>query len=81
MAIGNWLAGEEEPSTEAVSVLGEALSDPDPLVRGHGAWAPGRVRSAERLLADRRGVEEDEWVRGVGDTPILPLWGHPVLRT
>jgi epoxyqueuosine reductase QueG len=32
---GNW------GSEEAVPVLVEALSDPEPLVRSHSAWAPG----------------------------------------
>jgi hypothetical protein len=37
VALGNW--GAEE----AIPVLVEALSDAEPLVRGHSAWALGRM--------------------------------------
>lgn len=45
VALGNW------GSPEAVPVLARALSDPEPLVRAHAAWALGRVRSAAASLA------------------------------
>jgi epoxyqueuosine reductase len=59
VALGNWGA------PEAVPALARALDDPDPLVRGHAAWALGRIGSAESeaALAQRRGEEEDDSVR------------------
>jgi epoxyqueuosine reductase len=68
VALGNW------GSPEAVPVLVAALDDAEPLVRGHAAWALGRIlvrlgipgdggfEGAEALLA-RLEVEEDPWVR------------------
>jgi len=65
VALGNWLSGEAEPPPEAVRVLVEALSDPESLVRGHAAWALGRISSAAARseLERRASVEEDPWVR------------------
>ena len=40
VALGNWGA------PEAVPVLTRALADPEPVVRGHAAWALGRVGSS-----------------------------------
>ncbi|HLL45058.1 MAG TPA: tRNA epoxyqueuosine(34) reductase QueG [Longimicrobiaceae bacterium] len=68
VALGNW------GSPEAVPVLAESLSDAEPLVRGHAAWALGRIASREgcpqdvasevgEALASRLFVEEDDWVR------------------
>lgn len=45
VGLGNW------GSPEAVAVLSRALSDPEPLVRAHAAWALGRVGSAEARSA------------------------------
>ena len=45
VALGNW--GAEE----AVPVLVAGLSDPAPLVRGHAAWALGRVGNPAALAA------------------------------
>ncbi len=45
VALGNW--GAEE----AVPVLVAGLSDPAPLVRGHAAWALGRVGTPAALAA------------------------------
>ncbi|HEV2149946.1 MAG TPA: tRNA epoxyqueuosine(34) reductase QueG [Longimicrobiaceae bacterium] len=59
VALGNW------GSPEAVPVLAAALNDEEPLVRGHAAWALGRI-GTEGALAALRGraeVEEDAWVR------------------
>jgi epoxyqueuosine reductase len=44
-----------------VPVLTLALSDPEPLVRAHAAWALGRVGSAEAMaaLSSRAAVESD----------------------
>jgi epoxyqueuosine reductase len=68
VALGNW------GSPEAVPVLAESLSDAEPLVRGHAAWALARIASGEgcppevasrarEALTSRLSVEEDEWVR------------------
>ena len=48
----------------AVPVLSRSLSDDEPLVRGHAAWALGRIGSRDGLapLLDRVAIEEDEWV-------------------
>ena len=59
VALGNW------GSPEAVPVLAAALNDEEPLVRGHAAWALGRIgtEGALQALLGRAEVEEDEWVR------------------
>jgi hypothetical protein len=59
VALGNWGAAE------AVPALVRALSDPEPLVRGHAAWALGRNGTAEAraALEARAGVESDAYVR------------------
>ncbi len=68
VALGNWLASKRqgEPSAEALDVLSAALSDPDPLVRGHAAWAMGRARGpgAHHRLALASASEPDAWVAG-----------------
>jgi epoxyqueuosine reductase len=58
VALGNW------GSPEAVPALALALNDEEPLIRGHAAWALGRIpdeRSLDALRA-RLAVEDDEWV-------------------
>ncbi|TVP74891.1 MAG: tRNA epoxyqueuosine(34) reductase QueG [Gemmatimonadales bacterium] len=66
VALGNWLAtvSPSEPPEEAIAVLTEALSDPEPLVRGHAVWALRRVRSAvaEEALSAARASEDDPFV-------------------
>ena len=59
VALGNWGADE------AVPTLVSALSDSAPLVRGHAAWALGRISSPAALegLASRLIVEDEGWVR------------------
>jgi len=68
VALGNWR------SAEAVPALLEALDDDEPLVRGHSAWALGRIASADetlervtleiaRALGERLAVEGDGRVR------------------
>jgi epoxyqueuosine reductase len=59
VALGNW------GSPEAVPALASALSDPEPLVRSHGAWALGCIGSAEacRVLEEHLAVESDSGVR------------------
>ena len=58
VALGNW--GAEE----AVPTLVSALSDTAPLVRGHAAWALGRVGSpaALEVLSSRLEEESDPFV-------------------
>jgi epoxyqueuosine reductase len=59
VALGNW------GSPAAVPVLSSALSDRDPLVRGHSAWALGEIGSAEAFaeLEAFRPLERDPFVR------------------
>lgn len=59
VALGNW------GSPQAAPVLVDALSDGEPLVRGHAAWALGRVGSsaAKAALTTRLAVEPSPWVR------------------
>ena len=59
VALGNW------GSPEAVPALAIALNDDEPLVRGHAAWALGRIgtEAARQALAGRAEGEEDAWVR------------------
>jgi epoxyqueuosine reductase len=59
VALGNWGAAE------AVPVLTGALQDEEPLIRGHAAWALGRIGTLEAMEALRRkeGLEEDVSVR------------------
>jgi epoxyqueuosine reductase len=59
VALGNW--GAEE----AVPVLVEALGDPEPLVRGHAAWALGEIGSVESVSALEavESSERDSFVR------------------
>ncbi|HET9439395.1 MAG TPA: tRNA epoxyqueuosine(34) reductase QueG [Longimicrobiales bacterium] len=59
VALGNW------GSLEAVPVLSDALRDLEPLVRGHAAWALGRIGGATALdaLRDALTLECDAWVR------------------
>jgi epoxyqueuosine reductase len=68
IALGNW------GSAEAVPVLVAALEDDEPLVRGHAAWALGRIAACPDSPPDvastcaaaidgRLSGEVDEWVR------------------
>jgi epoxyqueuosine reductase len=58
VALGNWGA------PEAVPALDSRLGDPSSLVRGHVAWALGRIGTApaRAALAARRTIEDDPWV-------------------
>lgn len=58
VALGNW------GSEEAVPPLLEALSDSEPLVRAHAAWALGEIVSAESVAAleGARAAERDTFV-------------------
>lgn len=59
VALGNWGA------PEAVPALAAALHDDEPLIRGHAAWALGRIGTdaAREALSARTVVENDAWVR------------------
>jgi epoxyqueuosine reductase len=59
VALGNW------GSPEAVPVLVRSLQDDEPLIRGHAAWALGRIgtEAAWQSLRGREVAEDDEWVR------------------
>ena len=59
VALGNWGAAE------AVPVLVRALADEEVLVRGHAAWALGRMgtREARQSLLEILEDEADGWVR------------------
>jgi epoxyqueuosine reductase len=68
VALGNWGA------PEAVPALVAALEDEEPLVRGHAAWALGRIgrgsaasgsdlSEIEAALGRRMAAEADAWVR------------------
>ncbi len=59
VALGNW------GSPEAVPVLEKALNDGEPLIRGHAAWALGRIGNddARRALGNHFSAERDPWVR------------------
>jgi epoxyqueuosine reductase len=67
VALGNW------GGREAVPALSRALDDPEPLIRGHAAWALGRILERQGIPGDggfevaeallfRLHVEEDPWV-------------------
>ncbi|MBM3942775.1 MAG: tRNA epoxyqueuosine(34) reductase QueG [SAR202 cluster bacterium] len=51
-------------STDAVPVLSCALDSAEPLVRGHAAWALGRIggTAAQAALEQALGQEQDAWV-------------------
>lgn len=59
VALGNW------GDPEALPALARALHDAEPLIRGHAAWALGRLPAEEALPTLERGLatETDEWVR------------------
>ncbi len=59
VALGNW----GDPA--AIPALSNALRDPEPLIRGHAAWALGRIAAPEarRHLEQALATEPDEWVR------------------
>ncbi|NLF10646.1 MAG: tRNA epoxyqueuosine(34) reductase QueG [Anaerolineaceae bacterium] len=59
VAAGNW----GDPS--AVPILAALLGDHEALIRGHAAWALGRIATpaARRALEQRRPGEAEDWVR------------------
>ncbi len=66
VALGNWGAADGVPA------LVEALSDADAQVRGHAAWALGRVGSQPAIaaLASRVASEHDPFVLSELDTAL-----------
>jgi len=65
VAMGNWLASEGQLPEQALTLLSYALSDPEPVVRAHAAWALGRIGStgARAALSSRLADEAQESVR------------------
>ncbi len=59
VALGNWAAPETAPALVGL------LSDAEPLIRGHAAWALGRVATehARAALVAARGREPELWVQ------------------
>jgi epoxyqueuosine reductase len=59
VALGNW------GDARAVPALVRALDDHEPLIRGHAAWALGRIggEDARQALAARLATEGDDWAR------------------
>jgi epoxyqueuosine reductase len=72
VALGNRAA------PEAVPVLADALRDLEPLVRGHAAWALGRIggEAATAALRDALTLECNAWVR----EELLLALGLPALH-
>jgi epoxyqueuosine reductase len=72
VALGNAL------DRSAVNALIESLTgDPHPMVRGHAAWALGRIASpsALRALRGRYSAEKDEGVRAEIAAALEPFVG------
>jgi epoxyqueuosine reductase len=61
--------------TQAVPALGRALTHSEPLVRGHAAWALGRIggNDACRLLREEAGHEHDVDVREEIEAALAPV--------
>lgn len=59
VALGNW------GDPVAVPALVRALKDSEPLIRGHAAWALGRIATtrAHKALRQAQAAETDEWAR------------------
>jgi epoxyqueuosine reductase len=70
-----WRVSTESPPPEAVPALAVALNDEEPLVRGHAAWALGRIgtEAARQALRGRAEVEEDNWVREEIGSALRPV--------
>lgn len=59
VALGNW----GHPT--AVPALARGIEDPEPLIRGHAAWALGQIGTmdSQRALEQALGREGETWVR------------------
>jgi epoxyqueuosine reductase len=68
VALGNW----GDPA--AVPALAQALHDAEPLIRGHAAWALGRIAApgARRALEQAQAREIDSFVRQELAATLLP---------
>lgn len=62
------LGNRGDPS--ALPLLANVLDDADPVVRGHAAWAIGRIDPREPALASARAREPDERVRAEIDAAL-----------
>ncbi|MFL5576335.1 MAG: HEAT repeat domain-containing protein [Gemmatimonadaceae bacterium] len=64
-------------SVDDVPALVAVLSDEEPLVRGHAAWALGRIGSpaATEPLRERLSSEGDPWVAGELRSALVALGG------
>jgi epoxyqueuosine reductase len=71
VALGNLGSGE------AVPVLAAALDDEEPLVRGHAAWALGRIprEGSTDALLGRLELEREEWVREEIELALVEVAG------
>lgn len=67
VALGNW------GDPVAVPALIQALHDREPLIRGHAAWALGRIDSEAgwRALEQALATEEDAYVQGEIEAALL----------
>ena len=68
VALGNW------GDPVAVPALTRALHDPEPLIRGHAAWALGRIDTPEarQALSEAWKRETDPYVRGEIEGALEP---------
>jgi len=66
---------------DAIPALGRALADPEPLIRGHAAWALGRIggAGARRQLDAVLRREPEAWVRAEAEM-ALEACGSLVFR-
>jgi epoxyqueuosine reductase len=73
VALGNW------GNPQAVPALRNALHDHEPLIRGHAAWALGRIGGEEalRALHERDTGEHDTWVRDEIALALAEVSGQP----
>lgn len=71
IALGNW------GDPQAIPGLVGALNDHEPLVRGHAAWALGRIGGGAALeaLIERRAIEDDSWVGEEIDLALAEIQG------
>ncbi len=76
VALGNW----GDPA--AIPALVAALNDHEPLIRGHAAWALGRIGGddSRHALESRRAVEDDAWVLEEIDLALAALT-HAAMST
>lgn len=76
VALGNAL------DRSTVPALAQALGDPHPQVRGHAAWALGRIGSPDAIAAlkSRLVIEQDGNVLGEISNALEPLGGEATLK-